>query len=164
MKVYKPWCISLEAIMGATLTKVDGDTITLEITVNLSGSMLDSEESILGALNDAGCIATGEALSRFDTDGSRIEIGDTKWFTKGRQPKTYQTPYGTVEVSRHVYQRSQGGKTFCPLERDARIIITATPRFAKMISHKYANNASTTVQNEVPRCFTWVASNPVFRQ
>jgi hypothetical protein len=81
MKVYKSWCISLEAIMGATLTKVDGDTITLEITVNLSGSMLDSDESILGALNDAGCIATGEALSRFDTDGSRIEIGDTKWFT-----------------------------------------------------------------------------------
>jgi hypothetical protein len=46
MKLYKSWCISLEAIMGATLTKVDGDTITLEITVNLSGSMLDSEESI----------------------------------------------------------------------------------------------------------------------
>ena len=36
------------------------------------------------------------------------------WFSKGRQPKYYQTPYGEVEIERHVYQRSHGGKTFCP--------------------------------------------------
>jgi len=40
-------------------------------------------------------------------------------------------------VPRHVYQTSEGGTTFCPLERDARIVLTSTPRFARQISHKY---------------------------
>ena len=51
--------------------------------------------------------------------------------TKGEQPKVYQTHYGEVVVNRHVYQRSGGGKTSCPLEREGRIIITSTPLFAK---------------------------------
>ena len=51
--------------------------------------------------------------------------------TKGEQSKAYQTSYGEVIVNRHVYQRSSGGKTYCPLERDARIIITRVPLFAK---------------------------------
>ena len=63
-----------------------------------------------------------EALQRFDTDGARLELGGQLWFSKGRQPKYYQTPYGEVEIERHVYQRSHGGKTFCPLERDGRIV------------------------------------------
>jgi hypothetical protein len=47
--------------------------------------------------------------------------------TKGEQSKAYQTPYGEAIVNRHVYQRSGGGKTYCLLERDARIIITRVP-------------------------------------
>jgi hypothetical protein len=135
--------------MGAILKQVDGDTITLEVKIKLSGSMLESEESILEAINEVGCVATGEALTRFDTDGSPLSMGGTKWTTKGRLPKTYHTPYGTTEVCRHVYQQACGGETFCPLERNARIIMTATPRYAKMISHKYAYNASTTVQQDL---------------
>jgi len=64
------------------------------------------------------------------------------WTSKGRQPKTYQSPYGKVPIERHVYQTSQGGTTFCPLEQDARIIGTSTPRFAKQISHKYSEMSS----------------------
>jgi hypothetical protein len=41
-----------------------------------------------------------------------------------------------VVVARHVYQTGAGGTTFCPLERDARIILTATPRFTMQLSHK----------------------------
>ncbi len=52
--------------------------------------------------------------------------------TKGEQPKAYQTPYGEVVVERHVYQRSGSGKTYCPLERAGRIIITSTPLYAAM--------------------------------
>jgi hypothetical protein len=135
--------------MAASVISVDGDVVTLEVKVKLSGSMLESEESILAALNEAGCLATGKALERFDADGSRIELGGVKWFSKGRLPKTYQTPYGTVEVARHVYQRSEGGKTFCPLEREARIVVTSTPRFAKVVAHKFANAASTTVRRDL---------------
>ena len=123
--------------------------MTLEITVKLSNSMLDSEQAILSSLNEAGNLATGEALKRFDTDGSRLEMGGEKWFSKGEVAKIYQTPYGEVEIGRHVYQRSRGGKTFCPLERDARIVVTSTPRFAKVISHKFANSSSIHVQRDL---------------
>ncbi|HZC03612.1 MAG TPA: hypothetical protein VE844_20360 [Gammaproteobacteria bacterium] len=78
----------------------------------------------MNVLNEAGCMATGEALKRFDTDGSAILIGGVKWTSKGEEPNYYQTPYGEVEVLRHVYQTSAGGKTFCPLEREARIVVT----------------------------------------
>ena len=61
---------------------------------------------------------------------SAIVIGQTTLTSKGTVPKEYQTPYGATTVSRHVYQSSKGGKTFCPLEREARIVTSATPRFA----------------------------------
>src|SRR5205085_9833655 len=64
-------------------------------------------------------------------------------------PKTYQTPYGEATVARHVYQTSEGGATFCPLERDARIIITSTPRFAKQVSSKYSKDAGGRVVDDL---------------
>ncbi len=106
-------------------------------------------ETTLSSLNEAGSLATGEALKRFDTDGSRLEMGGEKWFSKGEVNKIYQTPYGEVEIGRYVYQRSSGGKTFCPLERDARIVVTSTPRFAQVISHKFATGSSVQVQRDL---------------
>ena len=48
-----------------------------------------------------------------------------------------------MSVERNVYQTSQGGKVFVPLEDKARIIRCATPRFARMLSSTYARlNAS----------------------
>ncbi|NJL37952.1 MAG: hypothetical protein HC899_15350 [Leptolyngbyaceae cyanobacterium SM1_4_3] len=61
---------------------------------------------------------------------------------KGHCLKPYQTPYGIVEINRHVCQSSSSGTTLCPLEVDGRVIVTATPRFAKQISHKYAEMSS----------------------
>ena len=83
-------------------------------------------------------MATGELLKRFDTDGSALQMGSTKLTSKGQVEKSYQTPYGETRVERHVYQSPQGGATFCPLERDARIIQGATPKLAKVLSHKYS--------------------------
>jgi len=135
--------------MSAKLISREGKTVRLEVTFDLAGSMLEAENSILAALNEAGCLATGEALKGFDTDGSRWVLGGEKWFSKGQVPKIYQTPYGEVELPRHVYQRSQGGKTFCPLERAARIVVTSTPRFAQQVAHKFAHNASTEVREDL---------------
>jgi hypothetical protein len=42
---------------------------------DLSGSMLEVEESILRSLNKAGTAATGEALKRFDADSDAIMVG-----------------------------------------------------------------------------------------
>ena len=69
--------------------------------------------------------------------------------SKGEQPKEYQTLYGEVIVNRHVYQRSVGGKTYCPLEREARIIVTSTPLFAKQVSSKMSKMAGKEVKNDL---------------
>ncbi len=69
--------------------------------------------------------------------------------SKGQVAKIYQTPYGDIEVARHVYQNSKGGQTYCPLDRAARIVITSTPRFAQIVSNKYATMASTQVKSDL---------------
>jgi hypothetical protein len=74
-----------------------------------------------------------------------ITVADTKLTSKGRLPKDYQTPYGVATVRRDVYQSSRGGETFCPLDRAARIVVSPTPRFAKMVAHKYAEFGSARV-------------------
>jgi hypothetical protein len=120
----------------------EGDRIKIEVTIDLSGSMLDAEESILRGVNAVGDVATAEALKKFDADGSPIAIGDAKLYSKGKLPKNYNTPYGVVSVARHVYQPAEGGKTYCPMDAGARIIRKATPRFAKIVSNKFAHAAA----------------------
>ena len=125
--------------MNTEVIAREGKVVTLQVTVDISGSMLQAEGKILDACNEVGCLATGEALQKFDTDGSPIVMGDVKWTVKRCDNKTYQTPYGEVDLKRHMYQTSRGGKTYCPLDSEARIIRGATPRFAQLISNKYAN-------------------------
>jgi hypothetical protein len=128
--------------MSATIIARSETSFTIQVEIPYAASMLDSEEIIQDRLNQAGVIATAEALRQFDTDGSPIVIGSVKFTSKGQLPKEYQTPYGVATVARHVYQSSQGGRTYCPLDRDARIVVSSTPRFAKMIAHKYAEFGS----------------------
>lgn len=117
----------------------NGNELTLQITLQLTGSLLEMENAILDSCNEIGCLATTEALRKFDTDGSPIKWGDTKMTVRDKDNKTYQTPYGSVQLERYVYQSSKGGRIYCPLEHNARIIRGATPKFAQQIAHKYAN-------------------------
>ena len=135
--------------MSAQLLRIEGSQLKIEVTIDLSRSMLTSEENIQQTLNETGCIATAAALKYLDTDGSAIDIAGEVMRTKGEQPKAYQTPYGEVVVKRHVYQRSGGGKTYCPLEREARIIMTSTPLFAKQVSSKLAYGSAREVQRDL---------------
>ena len=135
--------------MGVQLLSIEGSQVKIEVTIDLSRSMLTSEETIQKSLNDAGLIATEAALKYLDTDGSAIEIAGDVMRTKGEQPKAYQTPYVEVVVERHVYQGSGGGKTYCPLEREGRIIITSTPLFAKQVSSKLAAGSARDVQRDL---------------
>jgi hypothetical protein len=135
--------------MPATLISKKKDMLIIQLEIPLGKSMLEGESIIQDAVNEAGTLATEELLKQFDTDGSPIKIGAIKMTSKGLVPKQYQTPYGVAEVARHVYQSSTGGQTFCPLDRDARIIVSSTPRFAKQISHKFSEMASTQVQKDL---------------
>jgi hypothetical protein len=135
--------------MGAQLLSIEGSQVKLEVTIELSRSMLSSKANIQQSLNDGGRLTTEAALKYLDTDGSSIEIAGEVMRTKGEQPKAYQTPYGEVVVHRHVYQRSGGGKPDCPLEREGRIIITSTPLFAKQVSSKLAYGSARDVQRDL---------------
>ena len=131
--------------MMAQVIQKQGNEITLKVKVKLTGSLMEMESSIQEAINELGVVATGEALKKFDTTGAPIQLGDIRMSSKGQVIKRYETPYGPVDLPRHVYQTTTGGKTYCPLDENARIIISSTPRFAKMISHKYARGSSNEV-------------------
>jgi hypothetical protein len=99
--------------MVAQITGRDGDSVTVSVTIALRGPMLESEEAIQSALNEAGMLLEQENLQRFDTDGSPIQVGPVRLTSKGQFPQVYETPYGPVSVERHVYQTAKGGKTLC---------------------------------------------------
>jgi hypothetical protein len=132
--------------MDATIIARTPTSFTLHIEVPYNDSMLDFEETLQHRLNEAGVVATAEGLKQFDTDGLPITVGPVKFTSKGQVEKDYQTPYGVATVARHVYQSPEGGPTYCPLDRDARIVVTSTPRFAKVLSHKYAEFSSPRAQ------------------
>jgi len=52
-------------------------------------------------------------------------------------------------VERYVYQSSRGGRIYCPLEHQGRIIRGATPRFASQLRHKYAQLNVRAVQTDL---------------
>jgi hypothetical protein len=126
--------VTREGALVATVIKRSGE----EVTVRLSGGLLEMEGAIQEATNAVGRCVTEEALQRFDTDGRAIRIGEIKLTARGRDPKAYQNPCGEVQVERYVYQSSRGGRIFCPLKHQGRIVRGATPRFASQLSHKYA--------------------------
>jgi hypothetical protein len=123
----------------AQLIARTGNELTIEVKVNIDGSLLQAEDAIQNACNEVGLLATEKALKNFDTDGTPLQTGDIKWTAKPPSEKKYQTPYGVVEVERYTYQTSKGGKVWCPLEEQARIIRGGTPRLAKQVSHKYVH-------------------------
>src|SRR3954465_8021253 len=147
--------------MPAAIVARSESGFTIQVEIPYGSSMLDAEEVLQQRLNEAGTLATAEVLRRFDAEGSPIQVGDTKLTSKGKLKKEYQTPYGVATVERHVYQSSRGGKTYCPLDREARIVVSSTPRFAQMVSHKYAEFGSARVIKDlaenhgrvVARCF-----------
>ena len=58
--------------MTASIVQSTTESITLQITIPLSQSFLDTEETIQSVLNEAGTLASGEALKQFDDDGSNF--------------------------------------------------------------------------------------------
>lgn len=136
--------------MPAAIVSRAEKTFKIEIEVPYNRNMLDGEEVLQRCLNEAGMLGTKELLAQFDTDGKPIQIGPIKFTAKAhRESKEIQTPYGGVEVDRFVYQSSKGGKTYVPLDASSRIVDTSTPKFAKMVSSKYAVDGAPGVQRDL---------------
>jgi len=136
-------------IMKANIISKNKEEVVVQVKISFESTMLKTEESIQQTLNQAGCLATEIALSQYDTNGDPIMVNGLKYTSKGQTEKIYQTPYGEIRLHRHVYQCSQGGKTYCPLEKDAKIIVYSTPKFAKMVSSKYSSNGGRVVQKDL---------------
>lgn len=73
--------------MAARIVKKEGGKLTIEVDMELKGSMLTQEEAIQVALNEAGKLATLTALENFDTGGKPITVRGKALTTKGSKKK-----------------------------------------------------------------------------
>ena len=143
--------------MTVVVTDRDSKGMTVSVYVPYGKSMLETENLILKSVNELGSLSTAEALSLFDTDGDPISVGGERMTSKGALPKEYQTPYGPVAINRHVYQCGGGGKTYCPLEDKARIIVSSTPRFARL----FRQNMQSLVLVECVKISSVITADPL---
>ena len=125
--------------------------VAITVRFTLQGDMLEMENQILEATNQVGAAATEHAMKRFDTDGRDIRVADVKLYSRGQFNQTYETPYGPVELKRHVYQTAKGGRSFVPLEERARLVKNATPRYAQQITSKYVYGGAPAVKRDLER-------------
>ena len=138
--------------MLAELVNRDGNEVTVQFIVKLTGSMLDDEQALQRSLNEAGQIAMGPMLEQFDTNGEPIRVEGVQHTVRVRSPQTYETPYGPVQVERNVYQNSRGGRTYVPLEADGRMVLNSTPRYSQIVSGKYARFGADAICEDLLEC------------
>ena len=148
MNCYRDLKMKTTVNVSAKIKSRANNSIIIEVSIPLLQSMAGGEEVIQAATRAVGELATGQLLKNFDTDGSAITVGTFKFTSKGKVEKEYETPYGKLNLERHVYQGSDGGTTFCPLDDSARIIRSATPKLAKMIANKYSRSSVDEVHDD----------------
>ena len=138
--------------MPAQLIEQKGNTLKIQFTVELTGQMLKDEQSLQQSLNEAGQVAMEPMIKQFDTNGEPIRVNDIKHTVKDYAPQTYETPYGPVQVQRHTYQSSKGGRAYVPLENDSRMVLNSTPRYAQIVSGKYARFGADSIREDMLEC------------
>ncbi|MFA6187584.1 MAG: ISKra4 family transposase, partial [Phycisphaerae bacterium] len=138
--------------MPAKLIEQKDTKLTIQFTVELTGQMLKDEQSLQQSLNEAGQVAMMPMIKQFDTNGESIRVNGIKHTVKDYAPQTYETPYGSVQVERHTYQTSKGGRAYVPLENDARMVLNSTPRYAQIVSGKYARFGADSIREDLLEC------------
>jgi hypothetical protein len=127
-------------------------TVTLTVTISARehrGPPLDAERSLQAALNELGQAVMSELLERYDTEGEPRTFGNLPHTSKGKTPATYHTLFGPVRLERHTYQSSLGGRTYCPLEQEARICHDATIALGAVIAAKHASVSGRELQRDL---------------
>jgi hypothetical protein len=131
----------MQLIHGATTRRNGKTRIAFEIEFDdecRPGDSLVQEQRLQEQFNRAACLVMSEMLCAYDTLGENLHRDGKIFTSKGMSPATYQCYGGCFQIQRHLYQSSDGGKTYCPLEDRARIIHNATPHFASILSSKYS--------------------------
>ncbi len=138
--------------MSAELISQNGNEVTVQFTVKLTGAMLNDEQALQQSLNEAGQVAMTPMLEQFDTNGEPIRINGIKHTVRDHLPQIYETPYGPVKVQRNSYQTSKGGRSYVPLEMDGRMVLNSTPRYAQIVSGKYARFGADAICEDLLEC------------
>lgn len=112
-------------------------------------SPLELETQLQCSLNTVGALCMTECLAGYDTQGEEIMVGNVRLSSKGKSPQTYLTLFGPVSLERHVYQSSDGGRTFCPLEERARMVENMSIGLCQVLASKYANLSARAVQRDM---------------
>jgi hypothetical protein len=86
--------------MSAKLIEENGNRITVQFTVELTGQMLKDEQALQQSLNEAGQAAMVPMIKQFDTNGEPIRVNGVKHTVKSYAPQDYETPYGPVQLER----------------------------------------------------------------
>jgi hypothetical protein len=101
------------------------------------GSFYQAEKEVQQIVNDIGKELTRAALRSRDIDDKTIERDGQTWYRKEASVGHYQTLYGEIAVSRHLYQTSAGGATRCPMEEACGLSFgAATPLLAETLGFK----------------------------
>ena len=138
--------------MPAMLLEQKDNTLTVQFTVTLTGQMLEDEQSLQQSLNEVGQVAMLPLIKQFDTNGEPIRVNGVKHTVKNYGPEDYETPYGSVSAERYTYQTSKGGRAYVPLENDARMVLNSTPKYAQIVSGKYARFGADAICEDLLEC------------
>jgi len=123
--------------MNLEILEKDVDYIIVKIpTESKNQKFIKTEEDIEKSVNELGRILTKDAMEKLDKEEDVLERNGEKITLKKKVNKEYKTPYGSTIVARNIY-KSSSGKSYCPIEDEASIIYTATPKLARSISSKY---------------------------
>lgn len=118
----------------------------VEIELPAGTSLLDAESLMEEALQKTGARMVGEFLHAHDPALDALERKGLKWTRKLKpEPRVVESTFGAVTVSRWAYQTSSGGSCYYPLDEKMDLAGTATPKFAKSLAFKMANNPAATV-------------------
>lgn len=116
-------------------------------------------------LKQVGQELTLDLLRSQEVDVPSLELAGQTYYRKEATPGHYQTLYGEVVVSRHLYQTSAGGETICPLEINCQLSFSsATPLLAELVSFKLASLTAGEVEQDLAKSQGLSLSDTYLRQ
>ena len=128
---------------------INTNTLTNEVTITIQdlnwadleqASFYEGEVQVRDLLQLIGQELTVHLLRSKAVEAPTLVVEGETYSRKPASLGHYQTLYGEVVLSRHLYQTSAGGATLCPLERNCQLSFgAATPLLTEVVSFKLAS-------------------------
>lgn len=90
-----------------------GKADTRELTADIA---LEFSTALKGAFSEAGRKAYQKFIESYDIQQPILQVNGQKLRWKMASPKSFLTPFGTMQITRSLYQADAGGKSYCPLD------------------------------------------------